>query len=416
MTEAPITVSAPDSRLSGLVPVVGLGVTQIISYGTLYYAFAVLEPLISADFGWASVWSFGCFSVALLVGGLAGPLAGRFIDQRGARLALAIGSAASAITLAALSQSQGLLGFVLALVAVEIASTLTQYDAAFAAIAQTRNVKQARLAITQITIFGGFASTVFWPLTHWLTANLTWREIYLVFGALHLILCLPIHLFVLRAAQPVDVPSATSRLEPHVQGTLAPEQRLRAMILVVITFCLTGFAFSALNVHWVAALSELGLSAGIAVAAGALMGPAQVGVRLLDLLFGRRLDPLVSANIAIVFLMAAMAVVLVAGTTYAGVAAFAILFGLSQGLTSIVRGVVPLALFGRVGYGARLGMITAIRLIVTSGAPFVFAMIVEAFGPALAFTSFVGLSLLALGALAAIPRPTSQMQQRPTER
>ncbi|WP_230532188.1 MFS transporter [Microvirga roseola] len=408
MTEAQIPAIAPASRPDSLVPVAGLGVTQIVSYGSLYYAFAVLEPSISAEFGWSSAWSFGCFSVALLVGGLAGPLAGRFIDRRGARLALAVGSVASAASLAALSQSQGLCGFMLALVAVEIASTLTQYDAAFAAIAQTRDAREARSAITQVTIFGGFASTVFWPLTHWLTASLTWREIYLIFGALHLALCLPIHLLWLGGARPVQVPGAPGGPAAHEAGTLAPEQRLRGMVLVVMTFCLTGFVFSALNVHWVAALSELGLSAGVAVAAGALMGPAQVGVRLLDLMFGRRMDPLVTASVAIVFLLAATAVVLAAGTSYAGAAAFAVLFGLSQGLTSIVRGVVPLALFGRSGYGARLGTITAIRLVVTSGAPFAFALVIASLGPAFAFTSLAGLALLAFGALAAIPRPTPQ--------
>jgi hypothetical protein len=405
MTETSIPVAPPASRLSGVATVVGLGVTQIVAYGTLYYAFAVLEPAISAEFGWSSAWSFGCFSAALLVGGLAGPLSGRLIDRRGARLGLALGSIASAVSLVALSQSVGFLGFLLALVAVEVASTLTQYDAAFTAISQTRGAKEARSAITQVTIFGGFASTVFWPLTYWLTAELTWREVYLLFAAIHIVVCLPIHLLVLRAARPVDAGAGAMRSPAHEEGTLAPDQRLRGMVLVVLSFCLTGFAFSAVNVHWVAALSELGLSAAVAVAAGALMGPAQVGVRVLDLAFGRRLDPLVTAGIAVAFLVGAMAVLLAAGTSHAGVAGFAILFGLSQGLTSIVRGTVPLALFGRAGYGARLGRITAIRLVVTSGAPFAFALIVTAYGPTAAFATTAVLALAALGALAAIPRP-----------
>ncbi|WP_372424340.1 MFS transporter [Salinarimonas chemoclinalis] len=410
MPRATPPASSVSDRLAHFAPVVGLGVTQIVAYGTLYYAFAVLEPLISSEFGWSSAWSFGCFSLALLVGGLAGPFSGRLIDRRGARLALALGSIASAASLAALSQSAGLAGFLLALVAVEVASTLTQYDAAFAAISQTRGAKEARAAITQVTIFGGFASTVFWPLTHWLTMELTWREIYLAFAAVHLVLCLPLHLLVLRAARPVATSATESagRAVPHEEGVLAPEHRVRGMVLVVVSFCLTGFAFSAVNVHWVGALSELGLPAALAVAAGALMGPAQVGVRVLDLVFGRRLDPVVTAGLAVCFLVGAMALLLAAGTTYAGVAAFAILFGLSQGLTSIVRGTVPLALFGRAGYGARLGRITAIRLVVTAGAPFAFALIVSSFGPAAAFATVAFLALTALGTLAAIPRPSAR--------
>jgi len=359
-------------------PVVGLGITQIVGYGSLYYAFAVLEPSISRDFKWSASWTFGCFSVALLLGGLVGPFAGRFIDRRGARLVLTCGSLASALALAALSRSVDAASFLLALIAVELASTLTLYDAAFAAITQIRGLRGARSGITQVTIFGGFASTAFWPLTHFLLAHLSWREIYLAFDVLHLVICLPIHF--LLAVPAIRRTGTTAAASAGPQGSIPQGHRLRAMVWLVSSFCLTGFAFSALNVHWVTGLTEIGLPTAAAVAAGALMGPAQIGVRILDLLFGRRLEPLTTAGIAVGCLILALLALFTLGTTYVGAAVFAILFGLSQGLTSIVRGTVPLALFGSADYGAQLGTITAIRLVVTSGAPLAFAVLAATVG------------------------------------
>ena len=153
------------------ITVIGLGITQIVGYGTLYYAFAVLEPQISHEFGWSSSWSFGCLSLALLLGGLTGPWAGRLIDRRGARLVMALGSVASAIALVLLAASQNLVTFALALIIVEVTSVLVLYDAAFAALSQAAGSKAARRAITQMTLLGGFASTVFWPITLYLNEH-----------------------------------------------------------------------------------------------------------------------------------------------------------------------------------------------------------------------------------------------------
>lgn len=387
-------------------PVIGLGITQIVGYGSLYYAFAVLEPSISQDFGWSAPWTFGCFSVALLLGGLAGPFAGRFIDRHGARLALTCGSLASALALAALSRSVDAASFLLALIAVELASTLTLYDAAFAAITQIRGPREARSAITQVTIFGGFASTAFWPLTHFLLGYLSWREIYLTFAVMHIMVCVPIHL--LLAVPAIRRPGTTAAAGAEPQGSIPEGHRLRAMAWLVLSFCLTGFAFSALNVHWVTGLTDIGLPAAVAIGAGALMGPAQIGVRILDLLFGRRLQPLMTAAIAVGCLILALLALFALGATYVGAAAFAILFGLSQGLTSIVRGTVPLALFGSAGYGARLGNITAIRLVVTSGAPLAFAVLAGTVGSWTAFGLVALLALVALISLRAIPQPNAR--------
>lgn len=388
------------------VTVVGLGITQILGYGTLYYAFAVLEPQISREFGWSSSWSFGCLSLALLLGGLAGPWAGRLIDERGARLVMALGSVASAIALVLLAASQNLVTFALALIIVEVTSVLVLYDAAFAGLSQVAGSKAARRAITQMTLLGGFASTVFWPITLYLSDHMDWRSIYLIFALIHVVFCLPLHLIVLGKARPPNVNKAAGRQETEADSpVLGRAEGFRAMIWLIAYFCLTGFVYSSFNIQWVSALQQAGFTAAVAVGVGVLMGPSQVLIRFLDMVFGRNLHPLTTGAISSVFLIVALAALLASGVGAAGAVVFAILFGLSQGLSSIVRGTIPLVLFGRIGYGARLGRISAISVAVKSCAPFVFALLLENAGPLFAFGASGALAMLSLLILRFIPRP-----------
>ncbi len=408
MTEDSITAAdrAPDDTRSIAIPIIGLGITQILGYGTLYYAFAVLEPFISREFGWPSSWSFGCLSLALLIGALAAPFAGRLIDEKGARLVMSAGSVASAIALVALAAAQDLITFALALILVEVTSVLVLYDAAFAAISQITGSKTARRAITQMTLLGGLASTFFWPLTHFLVETMDWRSVYLVFAAIHLALCLPLHLLILkRAAAPAANGAAPIGETADDLPTLKPEDGMRAMLWLIAYFCLTGFVYSSFNIQWVSALQNAGFTSAVAVGVGVLMGPSQVAIRFLDMLFGRTLHPLVTGAISSLFLVVALAALMLAGAGVMAAVVFAVLFGLSQGLSSIVRGTIPLALFGRAGYGARLGRISAISVAVKSCAPFAFALLMGNAGPTIAFAISGGLAVLSLIVLRLIPRP-----------
>lgn len=403
---APTAESGRDTRWSIALTVIGLGITQILGYGTLYYAFAVLEPQISRDFGWSSSWTFGCLSLALLLGGLAGPWAGRLIDERGARLVMALGSVASAVALVLLAASQNLVTFALALIIVEVTAVLVLYDAAFAGLSQVAGSKMTRRAITQMTLLGGFASTVFWPITLYLSHHMDWRSIYLIFALIHLGLCLPLHLLVLGKARPSIKGEAVARQDMEADHpVLAPAEGFRAMVWLIAYFCLTGFVYSSFNIQWVSALQQAGFTAAVAVSVGVLMGPSQVAIRFLDMIFGRNLHPLTTGAISSIFLIVALAALMLAGAGVAGAAVFAILFGLSQGLSSIVRGTIPLTLFGRAGYGARLGRISAISVAIKSSAPFVFALLIERTGPGVAFGATAILAALSLLVLRFIPRP-----------
>lgn len=399
----PFVAANPDRWLY-LRLVIGIGITQIIGFGTMFYAFGSVVPALSDDLGIAPGTAFAAFSAALLIGALAAPTAGRMLDRHGARIVMGTGSVLAALSLTALSQAQGLLSLVLALVAVEVTATLVLYDAAFAALAQGLGPARARRAITHMTLLGGFASTVFWPLTQAILVWSDWRTAYLVFAALNLCICLPLHLSLTRAPDldPVTgtAPAARPQFPPLPQA-----QHRSAMIWVAISFAVAGLVFSALSASWVTTLTAFGLPAAAAVTAGTLMGPAQVGVRVLDMLFGLRLHPLTTTMISTVLLMLALTVLWLTGPTLAGAMVFAVLFGLAQGLTSIVRGTVPLVLFGAQGFAARLGRLASVRMVMAAIAPFGIALLIETWSASAALLAMICLALLGVMALRMIPKP-----------
>lgn len=381
-----------DRRL--LRPVVTLGITQIVGFGTIYYAFGVMVVPMSAELGLSVTWAYGLLSLALLTGSLTAPLAGRMIDRHGARVMMAAGSVGTALALALQSQVGHAAGLFAALVVMEMIAPLVLYDAAFAALAQAVGSTRARKAITLMTLMGGFASTVFWPLTLALVQGWGWREACLAFAVLHLVVCLPLHLSLQRNASRAAVAdTAPPRYTPLPQAL-----HRRAMLGLSVGLTLSWAVFSAFSAQWVPALTALGLSQAAAVWAGALMGPAQVGARVLDMVFLGHRHPMITGLVAMGALMLAFGVLALAPATTATVAVFAVLFGVGQGLGTMVRGTVPLALFGLVGYAARLGRLASLRMIVSAAAPFAMAGSIALAGPqatVLVAAGFAGLALLA---------------------
>lgn len=385
--------------------VIGVGITQIIGFGTIFYAFGSVVPSLSEDLGITPGTAFAAFSLALLTGALAAPTAGHWVDHFGARRVMAAGSVLAALSLTALSQAQGLVSLGLALIALEVTATLVLYDAAFAALAQGLGPARARRAITHMTLLGGFASTLFWPLTQGILVWADWRTAYLVFAALNLFICLPLHLTLTRAPDPVPVNGAAPPPPPPPQfAPLPADQQGRAMIWVALAFAVAGLVFSALSASWVTTLTAFGLPAAAAVTAGTLMGPAQVGVRVMDMVFGLRLHPLTTTMISTLLLVLALAVLWLTGPTLAGAMVFAVLFGLAQGLTSIVRGTVPLVLFGPVGFAARLGKLAAVRMVMAAIAPFGIALLIDTWSASAALLAMLCLAVLGALALKMIPR------------
>ncbi len=380
-------------------PVVTLGVTQIIGFGTIYYAFGVMVAPLGAELGLSQTFAYGALSAALLAGSMLAPLAGRLIDRQGARVMMAAGSLAMALAFVLMSRVTGGATLFAALALVEVVAALVLYDAAFAALAQAVGPRRARRAITLMTLLGGFASTVFWPLTLVLLEGLGWRGTYLAFGALHLLICLPLHLSLARPVPPTgavtDSETGFTPLPVALHG--------RAMLLLGVGFSLSWVVMSAFSAQWVPVLVALGLTQTAAVAAGTLMGPAQVAARVLEMVFVGHRHPMLTALVAMACLALAVGVLVVAPIGLASASVFALLFGVGQGLATMVRGTVPLALFGLAGYAARLGRLASLRMVVAAASPFAMAGSLSLLGASVTLVLAGLLALAALAAMALVP-------------
>ncbi|MDN2581952.1 arsenite efflux MFS transporter ArsK [Aquibium sp. ELW1220] len=371
----------------------GLGLTQVVGYGTLFYSFPILAPAIAAEFAVPEHLAFAALSAALFFGSLFAPLAGRLADRHGAGRVMTAGSAVAALALVACALAPGRASFVIALLAMEFAACFVLYSTAFVAIVQT-GTAGAQRSITLLTLIAGFASTLFWPLTSALHAALTWREVYLVFAGMNLMLCLPVHGWIARLArrQALAAPKPVAGTAGTADGIGLAPVRLRAVFLLMLGgFAFAGFVQAAILLHMVPLLTGMGLgTAGVLVST--FFGPAQVASRLINMVFGGRLRQSWLAILAGLFLTSGVVLLAIAAPSVPGIAAAVILFGLGSGLFSIVGGTLPLEVFGRASYGAHVGWMSAARQFSTAIAPFAFALVLARASPltALAMVAVAG--------------------------
>ncbi|SHI67767.1 Predicted arabinose efflux permease, MFS family [Roseomonas rosea] len=377
--------------------VVALGLTQTLSWASTYYLPAVIADPVAAELGLSRDWFFGVFSAALLLSGLLGPMAGAAIDRRGGRDILVLTNLVFAAGLLLLSAAHGLAGLVLAWAVIGAGMGFGLYEAAFATLAGLYG-RAARGSITGITLIAGFASTVGWPATAFFIEALGWRGACIAWAVLHLAMGLPLNRLLVPKAPPPVVEA-----EPEADPAATP----RAMYILAGVFAACWFVAAAMAAHLPRLLLALGAAPAAAIAAAAMIGPAQVAARLMEYGLLRRFSPLTSARLAAALHPCGVAVVALLGAPAA--MAFALLHGAGNGLLTIARGTLPLALFGPAGYGLRSGLIAAPARILQGGAPLLFGMVLDGAGPywALALSgSLTALSFLALMLLRA-QRPGS---------
>jgi predicted MFS family arabinose efflux permease len=370
--------------------VVLLGTSQTLAWASSYYIPAILAGAMARDLGVETSTVFVAFSCAMLLTAFLGPRVGRAIDQYGGRVVLLASNLVFILGLAMLALAQGPVMLFAAWLVLGLAMAMGLYDAGFATLAGLYG-KEARSAITGITLIAGFASTVGWPLSGIMLAEFGWRGACWGWALIHLVLAMPLNLLLPRGSKPA-APSAPAAAP---SATAARETR-RTAILLAFVFASGGFAAAALAAHLPALLIAAGATPAAAIAAGALMGPAQVAARVLEFTVLRRAHPLLSAKLAQVTHPIGAAILLVFGAPFAAI--FVLLHGAGNGVNTIVRGTLPLAIFGPAGYGARQGLIVAPARFLGAVAPALFGFVVAGFGAhALWFTA--GLSLLAFAAL-----------------
>ncbi|WP_454906112.1 MFS transporter [Variovorax gossypii] len=367
-----------------------LGVAQTLAWASSYYLPAVLAGSIGKQLGISTSTVFGAFSAALLVAAAIGPWAGRVIDRVGGRPVLIASNLVFAAGLAALSQATHASHVFAAWALMGLAMGSGLYEAAFATVVRLHG-QHARRAITGITLFAGFASTVGWPLSAYLESTVGWRGACLAWAALHLVIGLPLNALLPRAsrADPASKEATTSRQDAG--SGLAPAQQRRAAFLMAFVFAVTWFVSTAMAAHLPALLQASGATLAIAVGIAALVGPAQVAGRLIEFTFLKHAHPLLSARVATLAHPVGALCLGMFGTSAA--TAFAVLHGLGNGILTIAIGTLPLLIFGAEGYGQRQGFLMVPARIVQAGAPFLFGIAVERWGDgALWFSAALGLS------------------------
>jgi predicted MFS family arabinose efflux permease len=376
---------------------VKLGLAQTLAWASSYYLPAVLAAPMAAALGTATSTVFAAFSLALLASAAVGPWAGRAIDRIGGRPVLIASNLVFAAALVALGLAQApwqMFG-AWALMGVAMGSGL--YEAAFATVVRLHG-REARVAITGITLFAGLASTVGWPLSAWLDSTHGWRAACLTWAAVHLLIGVPLNAW-LPKADPAGPPGAAADGAKADAGAgLDADLQRQAAVLMGYVFAVAWFTSTAMAAHLPRLLLASGATLAAAVAVAALVGPAQVAGRIVEFAWLRRAHPLLSARLATLAHPLAALCLLLAGSGAASV--FAVLHGLGNGILTIAVGTLPLLIFGASGYGERQGLLTLPARIVQAGAPFVFGLAVERWGAGALWVS----ALLGLTAFAALAR------------
>ena len=363
-----------------LLAINALGLYAMVMYGITYYAITTAAPRMAAEFGYPGSSIFAVLTVSLLMTAVLAQRLGRLTDRIGASNILLGGALLRCAMLAGMALAPEPLTFALALLLVQILGQATEYDATFAAAVELAGEK-ARSGMSQITLWGGLASTAFWPATAFLLERMTWRSMFLVYAAVLLVICVPIAAFIRAVSDHGRAAKLAPAVAARVDGSAAPSHEpqqsdLPPFWLLAAAFALGGVAYN-LPSLMLPVLDGLGLGAS-AVVVGLIFGPAQTAGRFVDMIVGDRVRAISVAVVASAMVAVAF-VVLLTGGVWAAIA-FAVLFGAGAGVGYVVRGSVVLAFYGQQGYATWLGRLGTVRLVVTALSPLGLALILERLG------------------------------------
>lgn len=401
-----VSVSAADTPASTyrapslllVIPV--LGVTQILAWGSSYYLLAVLAKPIAADTGWPLAWVVGGLSLGLLVAGIVSPRVGDSIQTFGGRLVLATSAVFLALGLAGLAISPNLPLYIMSWLVLGVGMGAGLYDAAFATLGRLYG-QRARTAIATLTLFGGFASTVCWPLSALLVSEFGWRNACLIYAVIHVAVLLPLYVFALPTEPKRELRVAAPSMTPEGDGaarSLASGSKL-LFVLIALVITISSMISAMLSVHLLTILQTREIALAAAVALGAIVGPAQVGARAIEMLISRFHHPIWTKFASTVFVATGV------GLLWGGfpvIAAALIFYGAGIGIESIARGTLPLAVFGEDRYASIMGRIAMPSLIMQAASPSLGALLIDMFGADGALAAFLVLAIVNVALVAAL--------------
>ncbi|WP_245416938.1 MFS transporter [Undibacter mobilis] len=359
----------PDRRLV----VAAFGVAQILGFGTSFYFPAVFATPIVADTGWSLGLVVSGTSIGLLVAGLISPQVGHLIDHHGARPVICASSLLNAAGLIAVGLAPNVAVYLIAWVVIGLAMGTGLYDAVFAALGQ-RYGREARGPITNLTLFGGFSSTICWPLSAFLIEHTGWRMACFIYAGLHILVALPLQYAVTGNRRIVPSATTTNDEVAPQPPTVSSKHERRIFLLVATILSLAAGIGSIVIVHFMIFLQSRGVAEAAAVTLGTLFGPAQVGARIIERLFGTRYHPIWTMVACCVLMAVSLALLF---GHFAWLVVTILLYGAGYGISWVGRGTLPLALFGPVRFPRLMGKIAFPSLIVQALAPSAGALMIE---------------------------------------
>lgn len=363
-----LRLTAPDVPKGNVshIPLFILSFGQLISWGTLYYGITFLAGPIRHETGWSLGLIFGAFSAGLLLAAVITPSVGRFLHRHGGRIVMSAGSLLAAIALVMVASSNSFLHFQIGWLLAGIAMAMTLYEAAFSTLREI-STTDFRRGVGVITIVGGFASTLYWPLTHWLADELGWRTTVLIYAGMHLLICFPLHLSLGHKPMAAQV---LTREEAF------PMVGKRQIALLVMAFALAALVTAAISSHASLLMAEKRVPDWLAMAALALIGPMQVTGRIAELSVAHRVSSARTGMIALVALAASLLLVQFMESWNWLAIVFAVVYGASNGIMTVVRGTILNELFDRKSYALMLGMLSAPALFARALGPVLTAWVV----------------------------------------
>ena len=397
---------SPDRPFDGkarAIPILGL--IQILGWGTTYYAPALAAPLIAAEQGWSLTFAVSGITIGLVVAGLCSPVSTRLVHRFGGHVAIAIGALVTAIGLAALALVTHQTAYVGAWIWLGIGMSLVLSDPSYVALARIFR-DQARKPMVLISMMAGLAGSISWLSTHLLMQDGNWRTPFLLYAALFALVAAPLVALVLPRPQGTAAGDARRAPSSEPAATGWPP-RGAPLWLQFAGFSAYAFTISATLTHFIPMTQRSGIDMGVAVAVAMLLGPMQLLVRLFELLFGQHFHPLLITRFAVATILTGLVIVFVAGFSIPTLVVFVLLVGLANGVMTIARGVLPLALFGHVGYPRAAGPLAFANLGSQAAGPLLLAVVIEHGSDRLALAVLAGAVAVAVACFAALRRPPS---------
>ena len=382
-------------RRDALYAVVGLGVTQIIGWGSTLTALTIFGTPIEKELVLQREVVFGGIAVMLLIAAALSPGVGKLIDRHGARVIMTLGSVIVAIAMLAQAGAQGVVTYMLGWVLFGIAMPLTMNSAAIPGLVQVVG-RNARSAVTGLTLLSALSATIFLPFSAYLLDSVGWRRAYLLFALLHILVCMPIHWRVQRfstgaANAAVEGSKPTKNQQAPAELLLAPKHRNRAFWLIAVWSGTEGLLQWGLYIQVIDVLMGMGLNRDTAVWAWALVGPMRACARLIEMLTGGRHSILTTAMTSAMLMTLSFTPFLVLGVTTPSTIMFCLVMGTGHGLFAVARNLLPLHLFGAKEFGTYTGYLMVPQNVVNALAPIIFAFILARYPPVVAL-GLAGLS------------------------